>query len=302
MANDIEESPSTNPKGPARLTVYPASIVKDHGANDTGIFFPEKYVPGGTLDLLVYFHGLPTPCGGHDSDTIRDFWRDPTFQMREWVNKSGKNMVLVAARLRGDSSGLHLDMDADDFLKKVVAFIAARVKTAPFNWQGVKSSTETTDTAGMSIGKLILAVHSGGGSPMLLMARTAKVAKVRECWGFDSMYGSPSLWVDWAAQGGKYFLFWTVEGANNSKKYGSNVTAIQGILNKANTPAGNKATKDHDSARAALAAPNIIIVYAPKPDEAAKGFAVPPGRKFASSTSNHCDVPHTYWADMMNSF
>ena len=159
--------------------------------------------------------------------------------MREWVNKSSKNMVLVAPRLRGDSSGLHLDMDADDFLKKVVAFIAARVKTDPFNWQGTKPPTETKDSTGMSIGKLILAGHSGGGSPMLQMARTAKVAKVRECWGFDSMYGSPGLWVDWAAQGGKYFLFWTTEGANNSNKYGNNVTTIQGILNKANTPLGS---------------------------------------------------------------
>ena len=40
MAKDIEESLSTNPKGPAKLTVYPASIVKDHDANDTGMFFP----------------------------------------------------------------------------------------------------------------------------------------------------------------------------------------------------------------------------------------------------------------------
>ena len=81
MAKDIEESPSTHPKGPARLTVYPASIVKAHDSNDVGIFFPEKYVPSGTLDLLVYFHGLPTPCGGHNSDKIWDFWRSSTFLM-----------------------------------------------------------------------------------------------------------------------------------------------------------------------------------------------------------------------------
>jgi hypothetical protein len=302
MAKDIEEGPTTNPKGPAKLTVYPASFVKDHGPNDTGIFFPDKYVPGGTLDLLVYFHGLPTPCGGQASDKIWDFWRSSTFRLREWVNKSGKNVVLVAPRLRGDEGGLHLDMAADEFLKQVVAWIAARVKTDPFNWQGTNTSTETKDSTGMSIGKLILAAHSGGGSPMLLMARTAKFAKVRECWGFDSMYGSPDTWVDWAAQGGKYFLFWTDEGANNSKKYGSNVTAIQNILNKANIPAGSNPTKDPDAARAALAAPNVVIVYAPKPDDAAKGFATPPGRKFAGTTTNHCEMPQTYWADMMNSF
>jgi hypothetical protein len=302
MAKDIEESPGTKPKGPAKLTLYPASIVKDHDANDTGIFFPDKYVPSGTVDLLVYFHGLPTPCGGSASDKIWDFWRSSTFLLRELVNKSNKNVVLVAPRLRGDEGGLHLDMAADDFLKKVVAVIAARVKTDPFNWQGTKTSTETQDSTGMSIGNLILAAHSGGGSPMLQMARTAKFAKVRECWGFDSMYGSPGLWVDWAAQGGKYFLFWTAEGANNSDKYGNNVTTIQGILKKASSAAGSNAKKDPDAARAALAAPNIVVVYAPKPDDAAKGFATPPARKFASSTSNHCEMPQTYWADMMYSF
>ena len=163
MAKDIEESPSTNPKGPAMLTVYPASIVKEHGPNDTGIFFPEKYVASGVLDLLVYFHGLPTPCGGHDSDRIWDFWRSKTFLLRS-VNKSGKSAVLVAPRLRGDKGGLHLDMTADEFLKAVVAFIAARVKRDPFNWQGTKESTETKDSTGMSLGKLILAAHSGGGA------------------------------------------------------------------------------------------------------------------------------------------
>jgi hypothetical protein len=302
MAKDIEEGPSSNPKGPPKLTVYPASIVKDHDPNDTGIFFPDKFVPSGTLDLLVYFHGLPTPCGGRNTDKIWDFWRSKTFHMREWVNKSGKNVVFVAPRLRQTTSGLRLDMDADDFLKKVVAVISARAKTAPFNWQGTKSSTEPKEAAVMSIGKLILAAHSGGGTPMLKVAQAAKFATVRECWGFDSMYGFPSQWVDWAARGGKYFLFWTAEGAINSKRYGYNVSSIQGILNKANTPAGGKATKDPDAARAALAAPNVVVVYANKPDDAAKGFATPPVRQFTSSTSSHCEVPQTYWADMMTSF
>ncbi|MGZ3489431.1 MAG: hypothetical protein ACXVBY_21525, partial [Isosphaeraceae bacterium] len=71
-----------------------------------------------------------------------------------------KNVVLVAPRLRHGKSktpdaGLHLDMAADEFLKKVVAFIAARVKTDPYNWQGTKPSTETKDSTGMLIGKLI---------------------------------------------------------------------------------------------------------------------------------------------------
>jgi hypothetical protein len=80
------------------------------------------------------------------------------------------------------------------------------------------------------------------------------------------------------------------------------VTTIQGILKKASIPAGSNAKKDPDAARAALAAPNVVIVYAPKPNDAARGFATPPARTFTSSTSNHCEVPQTYWADMMSSF
>jgi hypothetical protein len=302
MAKDIEESPGTTRKGPATLTLYPASIVKSHDANDTGIFFPEKYVPSGTLDLMVYFHGIPTPCGGSASDRIWDFWRNKFFLLRELVNNGKKNMVLVAPLLRGDESGLHLDMGADDFLKKVVAAVAARVKSDPFNWQGTTATAEAKDATGMSIGNLILAAHSGGGSPMLQMARNAKFGKVRECWGFDSMYGSPDEWVNWAALGGKYFLFWTDQGSINTNKYGNNVTTIQGILNKATAAAGSKGKKHPDAARAALAAPNVVVAYAPKPDDAAKGFAVPPVRRFTSSTASHCEVPQTYWADMMSSF
>jgi hypothetical protein len=86
---DIEEGPSVkHSKGPPALTLYPASTVKGHGANDVGIYFPEAYIPSANLDLLVYFHGLPTPCGGSNSDTIRDIWRSSTFQLREMVNKS----------------------------------------------------------------------------------------------------------------------------------------------------------------------------------------------------------------------
>jgi len=35
---------------------------------------------------------------------------------------------------------------------------------------------------------------------MLQMARTAKVAKVRECWGFDCFYngGDEGAWANWA--------------------------------------------------------------------------------------------------------
>jgi hypothetical protein len=303
---DIEEGPTVkHSKGPGALTLYPASTVKGHGANDVGIYFPDAYVPSATLDLLVYFHGLPTPCGGSNSDTIADIWRSSTFRLREMVNASKKNVVLVAPRLNLDG-GLKLDMGADDFLSKVVAFIAARVTKDPFKWHGAEPTDKKLQTDPViKIRNLVLSAHSGGGTPMLKMAQElkgSKLAKVRDCWAFDSMYGSPGAWVDWAAAGGKYFLFWTAEGANDSKKYGSNVTTMQNILAKANGGAGSNAKKDPDATRAALAAPNITITYAPKPGDAARGFTPPGGGTFKGSTSNHCDVPTTYWGDLMSSF
>ena len=112
---DKEEGPSIKTtQGPSTLTLYPASTVKGHGDNDVGIYFPDAYVPSGTLDLLVYFHGQPKPCGGHASDTIRDMWRDSTFPLREMVNKSKKNVVLVAPTLK--AGGLTLDMDAEPLM------------------------------------------------------------------------------------------------------------------------------------------------------------------------------------------
>ena len=295
MAKDIEES------RPSKLTVYPASIVTKHGDNDTGIYFPDTYVPGGTVNLLVYFHGAPEPCGGKAADKISDFLHDSTFPLRELTNKGGRNMVLVAPRLFWGGGELQLDMTADDFLKTVVAFIAARVQKSPFSWQAPTASKDTKDTGGMSIGTLILAGHSAGGNPMLEMARTVTVAKVKECWGFDSMYKNPDLWVEWAAKGGKFFLFWTKEGDNNKKKPDDNVTKIQDILKQADA-AGSGASKDPAATQAKLAAPNVIVVHADDPKDATKGFSKPPGRAFTRLTTNHCEVPKTYWDEMMKSF
>jgi hypothetical protein len=244
----------------------------------TGIFIPDGYAPGANLDLIVYFHGLFKPCGGSASDTVEKYWTNPLFRLRDWVNDSKKNVVLVVPRLDdwGVQSGSKLGMEGDDFLTKVQAAVSERLKKDDFRWTG-KTTTRN----------IYLAAHSGGGTTMLHVAQTVTVGKVLECWGFDSMYRHPKEWVNWAAQGGKYFLFWTDQGANNSEDYGYNVTTIQGILKKATTAAGTKGKKDSDAARAALAVPNVVIEYAPKP------------KTFSKSTTKHCEVPRTYFPELM---
>jgi hypothetical protein len=167
---------------------------------------------------------------------------------------------------------------------------------------------------------------------MAMGLMSSKVATVRECWGFDSMYNGPSEWVDWAAAGGKYFLFYTDQGSIDTEAYGKNVRTLQKLLAKANDANGGvmhamahaiansleqaragsprkqervrkeQEKRDHEVALAALAAPNISVTYANDPGNAAKGYTPPSGRTFGKSTPKHCKVPQTYWADMMNSF
>ena len=133
-AQDIEESPRTKPPGPPKLTFYPASTL-GHGDNDVAIYFPNAYVPR-QVNLLVYFHGLLDRCNGNGTDTMQTYLTGGYFQLRELVCNSGKNVVLVVPRLRSTRDGLQLDMGADQFLKKVVAHVAAQSRLA-FQWQAL---------------------------------------------------------------------------------------------------------------------------------------------------------------------
>jgi hypothetical protein len=130
-----EESPTTHPPGPAQLTIYRPIADEDH---QTGIYFPNAYVPDGKVDLILYFHGLLDRCDGSASDTIQQYWQNKHFLLRDWVNNSKKNVILVVPRL-GDfdkATRSKLGMEGDDYLTKVLAAVTDRLKTDPFNWSG----------------------------------------------------------------------------------------------------------------------------------------------------------------------
>jgi hypothetical protein len=280
-----DESPSTRPPGPAKLTIYRSILDEDH---QTGIYFPSGYVPDGKVDLILYFHGLLDRCDGAASDSIQKYWNNKHFPLRELVNSSKKNVILVAPRLADfdKKTRSRLGMEGDDFLKKVMTEISDQVKTAPFNWTG-----------SMNIRNIILTAHSGGGGTMLHLAQTVKAGTVCECWGFDSMYDDLGTtfkgpygekrsrllqdWMEWAATGGKFFLFWT-DGPHGGGT-GGNVSKFESLLNTKYMAFG-RAVKDPT---AALAAPNVVIEHANSP------------KTFASSTGEHCDVPKTFLPDLL---
>jgi len=56
-----------------------------------------------------------------------------------------------------------------------------------------------------AVGNIILAAHSGGGSPMtsIVLANQRYTSLIRECWAFDGMYGglrTSRAWAGWAGK------------------------------------------------------------------------------------------------------
>jgi hypothetical protein len=158
----------------------------------TGIFIPDDYAPGAAVDLILYLHG-------HKAEKIRrlaidQYWdsqRFPYGALREGVNASGRNVILVAPTLGSHSEAKRLlePGGLDAYIAQVLAALHAhgpsrRASSAP------------------SLGNLIFACHSGGGWPMRQLAggSAQALARLRECWGYDCTYnkGDDAFWAGWA--------------------------------------------------------------------------------------------------------
>src|SRR5262249_13146223 len=125
---------------------------------------------------------------------IDQYWnaqRFPYGALREGVNASGRNVILVAPTLgsRSEAKRLVERGGLDAYLAQVLAALNAhgpsrRASSAP------------------SLGNLIFACHSGGGWPMRQIAGGSDraLARLRECWGYDCTYnkGDDAFWAGWA--------------------------------------------------------------------------------------------------------
>jgi hypothetical protein len=159
----------------------------------TGIFIPENYSPQKAVDLVLYLHGNKTQIPGSDA-LIAEYWdgqKYPVFALREEINASRKNVILVAPTLalKSEAGDLVRRNGLDNYLNKV---LEALTTYGPYKGQP------------LTIGNLILAAHSGGGIYMRKLATSGNQAagKIRECWGFDSLYNSSDVgpWRLWAKE------------------------------------------------------------------------------------------------------
>ena len=153
----------------------------------TGLFIPPNYRYQAEVDLIIYLHGFKPKSGL----TIDRYWNTRSYRMwplRERLNDSGKNVVLVAPTLgdRSQTGSFTKPGGLDNYIARVLGALAA-------HGGGPKHPR---------LGKLILACHSGGGWPMrqLALSNNRAAKHIQECWGFDCTYnrGDDTEWARWA--------------------------------------------------------------------------------------------------------
>jgi hypothetical protein len=201
----LQEEPAIRSESsPPQQTLYlPIPLgVPSTPAQSTGVFVPENYRAGSTIDLIVFLRGYDIKRP-QSVTSVEEYWGSPkhpilkSFQFREELNKSNKNVILVVPTLGpfAEAGNLISKEGARVFLDQVVEGLW---KKGPFAGQPNRPT----------IRHLILAAHSGGGVPLRKLAQILGEDDIykkslKACWGFDSIYGvrdrDADFWSNWAA-------------------------------------------------------------------------------------------------------
>jgi hypothetical protein len=177
------------PGGPAKFTRYfPLPLA---GTYPTGVFIPQGFTYGRSVDVILFFHGNKRGPGLSPFQYINEYWSGKYYDvdLRGDLNASRMNAILVAPTM-GDfpghglgsaDLGIFAEAGAGDcFLKHVMTWLG----TADPNFKG----------AIPEVRKVVLAGHSGGGSAIYNQMLSMK-SNVCEIWGFDIVYGDPNGWI-----------------------------------------------------------------------------------------------------------
>ena len=179
----------------------------------TGIFVPADYKVGDTVDLLIFLRGYDIKRP-KTATSVEEYWNSPehptlkSFQFRDDVAKSGKNVILVVPTL-GPFAEAGTLLEPGGVQKFLDGVIDGLCRSGPHKDRAKRPTVR----------HLILAAHSGGGVPLRRLAQTLGddplyKDKLKECWGFDSIYGvkdkDADFWVDWAKEhaGTKVSMFY----------------------------------------------------------------------------------------------
>ena len=164
----------------------------------TGIYVPAHFNASQPVTIIVYLHGMTGSFPGATAQIDR-YWTVTKpgydFRLREEVNASGKNCILVAPSLGNSPNAYKNALSSkqgglDQYLQQVRTAINSYI---------------IPDFGGrmIDIDNVIIAAHSAGGSQMRKIVTSANPVygnRVTECWGFDSLYGGEAIWCRWAKQ------------------------------------------------------------------------------------------------------
>ena len=177
----------SDPHAPSGQTLYVEIDLRiEDKVQQTAIFIPDGFTKGDQIDVVLFLHGFQQ----NDDVSIARYLQEDYGKLREGVNASGRNVILVAPTLgkKSEADALVQSGGLDDFLARSLSALRAH------------GGSGWPDT--VSLRSLIIACHSGGGVPGRQIAglRDRALVGLKECWGFESLYHPPDLtfWPAWA--------------------------------------------------------------------------------------------------------
>jgi hypothetical protein len=273
---------------PPRLSLYLPIPLGVPGVERqlTGVFVPADYKVGKTIDLIVFLRGYDIKRP-KTATSVGEYWNSPkhpilkSFLFREEINKSGKNVILAVPTLGpfAEVGKLKEAGGIQDFLDRVLDGL----------WRsGPHAGLANRPT----IRHLILAAHSGGGVPLRRLAQVLGdddvfKEKLKECWGFDSIYGvkdrDAEFWSDWARghAGTKVAMFYIFTEKDVGKNPKLPVSPSNPLDHRAPTGTTFPAMELQRLAKAQMLS-NVTVV-----------------RESKASTLNHNEVPRTHLAELL---
>jgi hypothetical protein len=273
---------------PPLLTLYlPIPLdVPGIQAQSTGVFIPDKYQVGQSIDLVLFLRGYDIKRP-KTATSVSEYWNSPkhpilkSFLFREEINKSGKNVILAVPALGpfAEIGKLKDDGGIQEFLDRILNGL----------W---KSGPHSGLAKRPTIRHLILAAHSGGGVPLRRLAQVLGEDKeykdkLKESWGFDSIYGvkdkDADFWSDWAKAhpATKVTMFYLFTQKDVGKDPKLPVSATNPLDHRQPTGTTLPAMKLERLAKARTLT-NVAVV-----------------RETKESTLDHNEVPRTHLADLL---
>jgi hypothetical protein len=182
----------------------------------TGVFLPDFEFTShrNVITVLLWFHGWWV------KDIPHLFYQDDT-KILPAVLQSKRHIVLVAPHLgwhasdSSDFSAAALSGKTEKYLDQVLA--------ALYDWYKsglIDIDLDKYPPPRFQISDLYLAGHSGGGDAIRNSVASLGAYKdtLRECWGFDCLYGKGASWAEWArSQGGMPLYFYFGQGTSPAK-------------------------------------------------------------------------------------